>query len=437
MVVSGRRRTALGIALLLAASVAVVRADDVGGSAGNFLVYGASPRTLAMGKAFCGLADDVEAAYFNPAGLVQLNSQNAKAAHSELYGARMEYLAYGYPTRNAGSFGVTVLNLGSEGIDSRDVYNDVYQPVTYEENAYLFSYGYSLWQWLGVGANLKVISEDLAEYAGVGFGADAGLIFLGPGPLQFGIFDENLVAPTVTLNTRPDNFPQTLRLGAAARFLDGRVAVAADVVKNSSVSDYASFTDVYSGLQPHFGLEFQLVPDVFMQRIGLDQNDISLGAGLQKSWSSWSLRVDYAFLLHQQSQYVLSPTHKLGLNVEFAGYRTWVVGSPRVFSPTPEDKNNLLWMDVKVLSRAKIKRWQILIKNDLGEVVRSFSGWDNPPVRMAWDGLDDAGRLVSDGKYAYDVVLVDTHNQSLEHGGGLTTIKTRGPQGKIEVEKEQ
>jgi hypothetical protein len=419
----------LMLALLLATAA---RADYDGGVPGMFLNYGGSPRSLAMGKAFCGLADDVEACYFNPAGLVQLNSQNIKLAHSFLYDMRMEYIAYGMPTRSSGSFGLTVLNLGAEGLDSRDADNNKYGTTWYAENAYIFSYAYSPWRWLGVGANLKLLTKNLAEYAGVSPGGDLGVIFLAPKPLSFGIFAQNLYAPRMTLVSQEEIYPITVRAGVAARLYNDRIAVAVDVVKIVNAGRLEQHTP-----KPHGGVEFQIIPDVLTQRIGVDMNELSVGAGLKKVWGNAALGVDYAFLLHYQSNYMLSPTHKVGLNIEFAGYRTWIQSTPRVFSPTPDDKRNVLWMDVKVLSRRKIKRWQILLKNNLGEVVRTFSGWEMPPLRLAWDGLDDAGRLVSDGSYAYEIVLVDERNESLEHGGSLATIKTKGPEGKIEVEQKK
>jgi hypothetical protein len=413
-------------ALLLLAIAAPVRADYDGGSAGMFMDYGASPRTLAMGNAFCGLADDAEAAYFNPAGLVQLNSQNIKMAHSMLIESRMEYLAYAMPTRAYGSFGLTVLNFGSEGLDSRDVNNNPYGSVAYEENAIMFSYAYAPWHWLGAGANLKVVTKNLAEYSGLGPGADVGLIITEPKPLSFGFYAQNLYAPSMNLHSQVETYPLVLRAGVAARLYNDRVAVDIDVDKVG-----------YHTVEPHGGVEFQLVPDAFTLRTGLDMTSVSVGAGLKKVWGNFSLGVDYAFLMHYQSSYMVGPMHKMGLNIEFGGYRTWIQPSPSVFSPTPDDKRNVLWMDVKMMSRQKIKRWQILLKNDLGEVVRTFNGWDNPPLRMAWDGLDDEGRLVSDGKYLYEIVLVDEHNQSMEHAGPLTRIKTRGPQGKVEVEQQK
>jgi flagellar hook assembly protein FlgD len=94
-------------------------------------------------------------------------------------------------------------------------------------------------------------------------------------------------------------------------------------------------------------------------------------------------------------------------------------------------------MDVRLLTRAPIKRWQVLIKNSLGEVVRSYSGWDTPPLRMTWDGLDDAGRLVSDGRYTYEIIVVDQRNRPLQYSGSLTQIRTRGPRGRMEIRPGQ
>jgi hypothetical protein len=138
--------------------------------------------------------------------------------------------------------------------------------------------------------------------------------------------------------------------------------------------------------------------------------------------------------MHHQSNFKLPFSHKLGLFFKFAGFRTWIDATPKVFAPTPEEKRNVLWMDLRIISRRNIKRWQVTIKNNLGEMVRSYSGWEMPPLRLAWDGLDDAGRMVSDGKYSYEIVIVDEHEESLRFSGPLTTIKTKGPEGKIEIE---
>jgi hypothetical protein len=121
----------------------------------------------------------------------------------------------------------------------------------------------------------------------------------------------------------------------------------------------------------------------------------------------------------------------------FAGYRVWIDAQPALFRPTPGDNQNVLWMDVRLMTRTDTKRWQVRVKNVFGEVVRNFAGWDAPPLRMTWDGLDDAGRLVADGHYYYEIVVVDERNRPLSFSGSLTEIRTSGPTGRLEVRPQR
>lgn len=398
-----------------------------GGLPGTFLNYGAGPRSLGMGKAFVAVCDDVQAVYFNPAGLFQLNAQEVLLSHSQLYGARLEYIGYALPTRESGTFGLNLINYGSEGIDSRDPNNWQFQTTAFAENAYVASYSYNPWHFLGIGGSLKLISKNLAEHSGVAFGGDFGVLIKLPQPFSFGLFLQNVLQPTMQLVSIPESYPRTLRAGAAVRLLDERVTLAAD----------AAATDIFINsrrdIVPHGGIEFVAIPNTLIQRVGMDPNEISFGIGIQKTWGKMALGIDYAFLLHHASRYRLNPTHKLGIFVTFAGFRVWVEATPTVFAPTPEDRQNVLWMDIRHVTRTPAKRWQLLVKNSYGEVVRSFSGWDTPPLRLTWDGLDDAGRLAADGRYYYEIVIVDQRNSALKHSGLLTEIRTRGPGGRIEI----
>ncbi len=426
-------RRLLAAALLLGATV--LWATE-GGLSGAFLTYGAAPRSLAMGKAFTAVADDAQAGYFNPGGLFQLNAYEVSMAHSQLLGARMEYVAYAMPTREFGTFGVTLLNYGAEGISSRTPYNDPWDPYWFMENAYMVSYCYDLFRVVGLGANLKVISKNIAQKSGVGFGADLGLLVRAPKPLSFGVTVQNLLEPSLKLEKIPEKYPRQVRAGAAARLLNGRATISLDAVMPlvNDVDESGNPTgDFKPDITPHGGVEFELVPDILYLRTGYDPNEISAGLGVQKSWGKAAIGVDYAVLLHHQSNYRIAPTHKAGLFVSFAGFRVWIDASPAVFTPTIEGEQNVLWMDVHILSRAPVKRWQILLKNQFGEIVRTYSGWENPPLRLSWDGLDDAGRLVGDGRYQYEIVIVDARNSSLSYTGSLTEVLTRGPKGRVGI----
>lgn len=408
-----------------------------GGLAGAFLNYGPAPRSLGMGKAFTAVADDAQAVYFNPGGLFQLNTHEVLLAHAQLYGARMEYLAYTLPTKEFGTFGISILNYGAEGLDSRTPENWQYQPTIFAENAYLVSYAYNPLSFIGLGGTVKMITKNLAQFVDVGLGADFGALVRAGGLFNFGLTVQNAIEPVLTLNALADRYPRTFHLGAAARLLNGRAVLAVDLVapllRSIDTATHGPSGRWKLDFTPRGGVEFQVVPGVIVQRAGIDPNEISFGLGIHKAWGKMALGVDYAFLLHHQSGFTLNPTHKLGVFFDFSGFRVWIDAQPAVFVPTPEDKNNVLWMNVRTISRAPVKRWQVLIKNSFGEVLRSYSGWDAPPPRLWWDGLDDAGRLVADGRYYYDIVVVDERNGSLSFSGFLTTVITKGPQGKIEI----
>lgn len=389
-----------------------------------------------MGKAFTAVADDAQAVYFNPAGLFQLNTHEVLLAHSQLYGARMEYIAYVLPTREFGSFGVSMLNFGAEGLDSRSPENWQYQPALFAENSYQVAYAYNPFYFLGIGGTVKLVSKNLAQYVDVGLGADAGILVRDIGPFSFGLTVQNLIEPVLTLHTLSERYPRTLRVGAAVRLLADRAIISVDAAAPMvrALDSFGNPSRKFKlDLQPHGGVEFALIPGVLVQRTGFDANEVSFGLGIHKAWGKMSLGVDYAFLLHHRSSFRLAPTHKLGVFVDFGGFRVWIDAQPRLFTPTPGDKQNVLWMDVRTIARRPVKRWQVLIKNSFGEVVRSYSGWDAPPPRLVWDGLDDAGRLVSDGRYYYDIVVIDQRNSALNFSGFLTTVLTRGPSGRIEI----
>lgn len=406
-----------------------------GGLPGAFLDYGCAPRSLGMGKAFAAIADDAQALYFNPGGLFQLNSQEVLISHAQLYGARMEYIAYTLPTREFGGFGLGILNYGTEGLDSRTPENYQYQPTFFSENAFLVSYGYNPFSFLGVGGTVKLVLKNLAQYADVGIGADFGVLVRDLGPFSFGLAVQNVIEPVLTLYSVSDRYPRTVRAGAAVRLLENRVLITAELTGPiiRRIDSAGNLGALKLDIRPRGGLEFEIIPGLLTQRAGIDPNEISFGLGIHQSWGKMSLGVDYALLVHYQSTFILAPTHKVGFAVDFSGFRVWIDGLPKVFTPTPEDKTNVLWMDVHSLSRAPVKRWQVIVKNSYGELVRSYSGWDAPPPRLLWDGLDDAGRLVADGRYYYEMVVVDQRNLALKSKGLLTTVWTRGPKGKIEI----
>jgi len=394
-----------------------------GGLPGTLLNYGMSPRTIAMGEAFTGLANDQEAIYYNPAGLIQLLSHNMKASHIDLYGHRLEYLGYAMPTRRFGSLGISIINFAAQEIDSRDEYMNPVGTYNFAQNCIFFSYAFQPAKIIGLGTNMKLVTSKIAQHGAVGMGGDFGLFILPREDYTFGISCQNILGPKLTHYQETEEFPMTFRFGGAAKLYQGRAIIAADIVKN--ILEYTS-------VEYHLGVEFiPLYPFVTL-RAGLDRNFVGTGAGLRKDWGNMSMGVDYAIEFHYASSYLLPYRHKFGIFLDFGGFRTWVEASPKRFSPKPGRKENVAWLDLHYTTRKEIKRWQLLIKNQYSEVVRTYSGWDAPPLRLVWDGLDDAGRLVSDGRYYYEIVIIDKGGEKINFSDFLTNVVTLGPEGEIQ-----
>lgn len=161
----------------------------------NFLKISQGARQSGMGEAFTGLADDVNAIYWNPAGLAQLTRHQACFMHSSwLIDVNIEYLAYALPIQGIGTFGVygTLLNAGNVLIRLEDPSNpDVpLQPTGEEASASSFNvtlaFGkrladivgeYSPVADLNAGLSLNIANETIVSDEGGGISANIGAFY--------------------------------------------------------------------------------------------------------------------------------------------------------------------------------------------------------------------------------------------------------------------
>jgi hypothetical protein len=82
-------------------------------------------RQAGLANAFTAIADDVYAAYYNPAGLVQVKRSEFTAYYSRLYAGLTDnssisrsFVAYAHPLRKYGTVGFSFLNLDLSGLYS-------------------------------------------------------------------------------------------------------------------------------------------------------------------------------------------------------------------------------------------------------------------------------------------------------------------------------
>src|SRR5258706_9290794 len=170
-------------------------ASDPGTTAANFLRLGIGPRAVAMGNAQVGLANDVYATYWNPAGLARLESFEAGFAQNQyVENISEQYLAFAYPHPSLGTFAgsLTYLNVGTfPGYDAAGTSignvgaNDMAAGLSYARTLYRDR---RLGTEVSVGLTGKMIQERLDTGTARAYAAAAGIL-IRPGLQSEGLLE--------------------------------------------------------------------------------------------------------------------------------------------------------------------------------------------------------------------------------------------------------
>ncbi len=109
---------------LLILSVSGLQAQEVHDNASlafPILSVGVGARATAMGECYVSMADDATAAYWNPAGLVQIEQQQASFTHhTYIQDSRYETLSYARPVGSRSGLGFTFSFLDYGEFEERD-----------------------------------------------------------------------------------------------------------------------------------------------------------------------------------------------------------------------------------------------------------------------------------------------------------------------------
>jgi len=338
--------------------------------AGEFMYAGAGARALGMGGAFCAIADDATAAYWNPAGLTGISGQQVELMHSERFGGliRYDYLAYArrhgdtalaaslfrtdagdvanttdlqwYDTGSDGVFGVD-----GQGVPG-DSGNDDYDPDTnpggtegngkwdpgeeliYDEGritwgsavdyALYLSFARPVAGQVSAGVSAKVIQRTLLDHSAFGVGLDAGVQWRPSERFSAGVNVQDTFGTYVFWDTGSnESVLPTVKAGLGTSWYLGRfatmVTLAADGDFRFEGRRYASqFHAGGVSLDTHFGADL-LVHDRVGIRLGSSEGNLTAGLGLKLGLFGHPVDLDYAFLGHEE----LDDTHRFSLGVGF------------------------------------------------------------------------------------------------------------------------
>lgn len=312
-------RAALAAILLLAATPATA---GPGTTAANFLKIGVGARPVALGEAYTAVAEDVNAIYYNPAGLAFLERHEVTLMHNKFFkGVSQQWGGYAFPSVHFGTFGGAFTLLTVEAFDS---YTALDQPAG-KVSASDFA-GAGAWAFefpgidgLALGGSFKFINSTLASYSAQSAAIDAGLLWRENEEIgwRFGASLRN-VGTDMKFIAEAFPLPLTGTVGASYRgsaapfWSDASWMFTAEAAGTQDRDPYGSA-----------GFEFRPV-DEFGLRVGYRQNqDAGLGASagigfrsLEKGFmGDWwpEVTLDYAFVESGR----LENTHRVSLTLRF------------------------------------------------------------------------------------------------------------------------
>jgi len=332
-------------------------------NADDLFSVGGGARAMGMGGAQVALAEDVTAAFWNPAGLSRLTRREIAYMHTERFGGIVayDYGAFAMPLRGENDvFAVTFFRQGVDGIKNtlnawdrerdrpRTNPEDYITEFSAADMALLLSYGTQYNAYLSWGTSVKVVYSRLGPFAdGLGYSVDLGGQYrrnqfkLGVTvhnvttlmklwtvneaelePLRDFFSDEELNASFPA--GQNEYSPPSVRAGVGytTRIQDFSVTGAFDLVIHGENRRTYYINAGPLSFQPHLGTEVAYrnavmirlgITDVFTDASSRLYASPTLGAGLNLG----GIVLDYAFSSFAGANSNLGYTHRIAAKVAF------------------------------------------------------------------------------------------------------------------------
>jgi len=389
----------------------VAGADNYYGMANDYLQYGAGARSLAMGGAYVGLADDASAPYWNPAALTKIDEHQFLSMYAPFFEkTNYNFLSYVHPLGRLGNIGISDVLLHSAGYEEVGYAGEVIGTNrSIFKNAVIISYANRVNKQISLGASLKLVHERVMKYSGNGQGIDLGINCKVLDELDIGLSLQNALQPKVTLRDDPDVYKINVKGGLALKALSNRLALTADI--NKLMDEKAYFCT---------GIEFspwEKATSPALKRVDLrvgynHLQNFTCGIGLKIKFFS----VDYAFSSHD-----LGNLHKFALT--FGWGNIYEASAKPILKSENTYGLNALTNELEFSTNIPsiiVKKWTLEIRDENGKVRRVFSGETRPPEIIDWDVCDEMGTPLQRGDYSYKFTIIYKNDKEWVDRGEIT-----------------
>lgn len=280
-------------------------AQAAGTAAGQFLKLGAGARAAGMGDAFTAIANDATAAYWNPAGLHQIETPEISVMQNNwMVDTQYQYLGGALPMENH-TFALSIYRMDFGSIEGYDKDDNRTGSFDASSLAAAISWSTRINDRVAIGLTGAAIQESIENEKAATFAGDAGVFYKGEA-FSLGAVVKNL-GGKLTFVDEAEELPQTLRIGAARSFFGDKLLLALDYEMPSD-NDASIHAGAEYGLGERFHLRggYRATPG---NELDVD-GSTGLTAGVGLTFERFS--VDYAFVPFGE----LDSTHRFSLNIQ-------------------------------------------------------------------------------------------------------------------------
>jgi len=280
----------------------------VGTSAMTFLKIGVGARAISMGGSFCAISDDASSLYWNPAGLVQIEGNEAIISHIQWpVDIQFDYAGYVHQVSNVFAIGASVGLLYTEDMEVTNEYhpNGTGEYFSFSDFVSAISFSVKMTDRFSFGTSVKFVQENLADLTMTGY------------MLDFGTFYRTGY--------------KSLRIAASLRNFGSDVRPSGSYIKSTKTGSLVE--NNYSAFSPPTNFTFGAAMEVYETEINratvslqmnhpMDNAEISVIGGEYRYRKFLSLRSGYRFD-YSESNWTFGagaeiPLGKFNLKVDYA-----------------------------------------------------------------------------------------------------------------------
>lgn len=300
------------VILWLAASTECIAGkihEDAGTRGAQLLKIGVGAKAVGMGESYVAAADDVYAAYWNPAGLTHVETNQLGFMHNEWFeDIRYEFLGYVQPVGNLGALAGSVSYVSMGELERTDeTGKEIDAPFHPYDILLGLSFGRQLSSSISVGVSAKFLREKIDEEKAQAFAVDLGALYFVPASnLILGVNVQHL-GTRMKFIEEAFALPLNVKAGAAYRLIDGALTLATDVNRPSD-----GYVNV--GL----GAEYKIMGIMNLRagyRYTVGGNPLGTASGLRAGMGVEirDYKIDYAFVPYGE----LGQAHRVSLVASF------------------------------------------------------------------------------------------------------------------------